>query len=117
MVVVVFRLEGLGRGRDKVTEYLVLEASSRRAVTVSRRLLLQLVRACGLQPEPGSRIQTSALVGAYLTVRVEHDIWNGSPRLRVVQHRPPAPPESRGPASEADAVGEPEFSDEDSVPF
>ncbi|MBM4318681.1 MAG: hypothetical protein FJ125_01665 [Deltaproteobacteria bacterium] len=116
MVVVTFRLEGLRLGRSEVIEYLVLEAGNPRAVAISRRRLLQLVRACGLEPEPGTPLRTAELVGARLQVRVEHDSFKGAPRLRVVEHCPLDLEEAAAPATAGQSGPDEDF-DFDSVPF
>jgi len=84
---VVHELEGLAPGRDRVSEYFVLGGGSPRGRALSRRRLVELYRACGLTPKGGEAIDPSDLLEAKLEVRVEHDSWQGRPRLRVTSHR------------------------------
>ena len=88
MVRVVYQLDAVPVGRERVTEYFVLEGCSERGVAWARRRLVQLYRACGLQPQPGDPISLASLAGAELQVQVEHERWQGRDRLRVVDHRP-----------------------------
>jgi hypothetical protein len=86
---VVHELEGLAPGRDRVAEYFVLAGGSPRGLALSRRRLLELYRACGLAPKSGDGIDPADLLDGRLEVRVEHDSWQGRPRLRVTSHRVP----------------------------
>jgi hypothetical protein len=88
MVQVIHTLEGVPPGHDRLSEYFVLEGASPRGLAFSRRRLVELYRACGFAPEDGEEIATAPLLGARLEVKVEHDQWQGMPRLRVVAHRP-----------------------------
>jgi len=87
MLHVAYAMEHGMRTHDRVAEYLVLEGASPRGCALSRRLLVELYRACGLEPQPGDPIRPSDLVGVRLEVRVEHTEWQGEARLRVVGHR------------------------------
>ncbi|MBN2191813.1 MAG: hypothetical protein JW751_03265, partial [Polyangiaceae bacterium] len=53
----------------------------------ARRRLVEVFRACGLEPQAGEAISLGPLVGRELLVRLEHDEYRGRPRLRVVGHR------------------------------
>lgn len=86
MVQVVYVLDGTPRGRDRVAEYFVLSGSERGCV-VARRRLLQLFRACGLEPRPGDEVSPADLLGLRLEVRVGRDEWEGETRLRAVTVR------------------------------
>lgn len=86
---VVHELQGLAPGRDRVAEYFVLEGSSPRGLALSRRRLVELYRSCGLSPRSGEEIDPADLLERQLEVRVEHDSWEGRPRLRVTAHRAP----------------------------
>jgi hypothetical protein len=86
---VVHELEGLVPGRDRVAEYFVLEGGSPRGRALSRHRLVELYRSCGLMPKGGEGIDPADLLEAKLEVRVEHDSWQGRPRLRVTSHRTP----------------------------
>ena len=91
MIQVVHELEGVSAGHARVSEYFALGGSAR-GQAMARRKLAQLYRACGLAPKGGDAIDPADLLGAQLEVRVEHDEWNGEPRLRVASHRSPAAP-------------------------
>jgi hypothetical protein len=91
MVQVVYALTGVGPAWGCIAEYFVLEGVTARGAAMARRRLVEVYRACGLEPQPGKAITPDHLVGGRLLVRVEHDEWNGRPRLRVVGHRRPDP--------------------------
>jgi hypothetical protein len=88
MVHVVHALDGVAAGHDRVAEYFVLEGASARGLQVARRRLVDLYRACGQEPRAGEEIAPEDLVSARLEVKVEHEIYRGETRLRVVGHRP-----------------------------
>jgi hypothetical protein len=71
-----------------VTEYFVLAGGSARGVAWARRRLVQLYRACGVEPQAGDPIAPAALVGAELQLQVAHESWQGQARLKVVRHWP-----------------------------
>lgn len=87
MIQVVHALEGATPGHEHVAEYFVIQGGSPRGRALSRRRLLELYRACGLDPKRGDEIEPADLLDARLEVRVEHDVWQGRPRLRVAGHR------------------------------
>ena len=87
MVQVVHALDGVAPGHDRVTEYFVLEGASPRGLALARRRLVELYRACGLDPREGEEITPTELVEARLEVKVEHETFRGEVRLRVVAHR------------------------------
>jgi hypothetical protein len=87
MIRVVYDLEGVPRGHERVTEYFVIAGGSPRGCAVARRRLLQLFLACGLEPTAGTEISPADLFGHRLEVRVGHDEWDGRPRLRVTGYR------------------------------
>lgn len=87
MIQVVYALERVTPGHEHVSEYFVLAGGSPRGRALSRRRLVELYRACGIEPKPGAEIEPADLLGARLEVRIEHDSWNGRPRLRVAGHR------------------------------
>jgi hypothetical protein len=89
MIQVVHALAGAPPGNDHVSEYFVIAGSSPRGRALSRRRLVELYRACGLEPAAGDGIETADLLGARLEVRVEHETYEGRPRLRVAGHRRP----------------------------
>ncbi len=88
MLQVVCALEGPGSAHQLVSDYFVLEGASPSGILLARRRLVQLYRACGLDPKDGDEIAPTELVHAQLRVRVEHEQWEGRPRLRVVAYRP-----------------------------
>lgn len=87
MIQVVFALDGVSPGHDRVAEYFVLEGASGRGLALARRRLVELYRVCGLDPRPGDEIAPDDLVGARVEVKVDHEAWKGEVRLRVVGHR------------------------------
>lgn len=89
MVQVVYALEGSMPGHDRVSEYFILSGGTPHGRALSRRRLVELYRACGFVPREGVPIQPADLLGARLEVRVEHELWQGRSRLRVVSHRRP----------------------------
>jgi hypothetical protein len=87
MLQVVYRLDGASTSHQQVTDYFVVEGASPQGVSLGRRRLVELYRACGFQPKQGDEIAPAELVEAHLRVRVEHDEWEGWPRLRVVGYQ------------------------------
>jgi hypothetical protein len=78
---------GVPAGYDTVADYFVLSGSSERGRAVSRRRLLELYRACGFSPKKGDPIQPGDLAGSRLEVRLGHETYEGTPRLRVLGYR------------------------------
>jgi len=91
MVQVLYALNGVGAAYGCVAEYFVLEGASERGAAMARRRLVNVYRTCGLEPQAGEPLGLARLVGRRLLVRLEHDEYNGRPRLRVVGHRPAEP--------------------------
>jgi hypothetical protein len=89
MVQVLYALTGVSAAYGCVAEYFVLEGASERGAAMARRRLVNVYRACGLEPQAGEELGLARLVGRRLLVRLEHDEYNGRPRLRVVGHRQP----------------------------
>jgi hypothetical protein len=87
MLEVVHELEELP-GHRRVTDYFVLEGASERGVAVARHRLVELYRACGLDPHGGDEIQPEELVGGVLHVRLGHQERDGQQHLRVLGYRP-----------------------------
>jgi hypothetical protein len=87
MILVAYVLEGVAHGHERVTEYFVIAGGSPRGCAIARRRLLQLFRACGLEPGPGAEVSPADLFGHRLEVRVAHGEWDGQPRLRVTGYR------------------------------
>jgi len=89
MLQVLYALEGVAAAYPMVADYFVLEGQrvSPSGIVLSRRRLVELYRACGLDPKEGEEIAPAALLDARLQVRVEHEQWEGRPRLRVATYR------------------------------
>lgn len=76
---------------DQVPDYFVLEGASPKGVATARRRLVELYRACGRDPVEGDAIVPEDLVNAQLDVCVDHDLWKGQTRLKVIAYRAPWP--------------------------
>lgn len=87
MIQVLYALSDVAPAYGCVAEYFVLEGASERGAAMARRRLVEVFRACGLEPQAGDAISLGPLVGRELLVRLEHDEYRGRPRLRVVGHR------------------------------
>jgi hypothetical protein len=72
----------------RVCEYFVLEGGSDFGLAMSWRRLVALYRVAGRVPTAGDEIGAKDLVGCNVEVEVEHDRWQGEPRLKVVRQRP-----------------------------
>ena len=103
MVQVVLALDGVAAAHERVTDYFVVEGATPQGVAFSRTRLVRLYRACGRQPSGGDEIQPGDLAGGLLEVKVDHELWRGRLRLRVVAYRPL--PE--GPTDDASTDGGP----------
>jgi len=84
---VVSQIEAAPAGSDTVVDYFVLSGSSERARAVSRRRLIELYRACGLQPKTGDPLRPQDLVASRLEIRLGHEIYDGETRPRVLGYR------------------------------
>jgi len=84
---VTYQLQDASPGCDTVAEYFVLMGSSARARAISFRRLLALYRACGLQPQQGDPIRPEELIGSQVEVRIGHEVYDGTLRLRVLGYR------------------------------
>jgi hypothetical protein len=87
MLHVVHAIEGGTPGHDLVSEYFILSGGSPLGRALSRKRLVELYRACGLEPRDGEPIEPADLLDARLWVRLEHELYLGRPRLRVAGHR------------------------------
>ena len=87
MLQVVYELPEASAGCDTVPEYFVLSGSTPRACAVSRRRLFALYRACGFHPHEGDVLNPAELVGAQLEIRLGHETYDGTMRLRVLGYR------------------------------
>jgi hypothetical protein len=88
MVEVVHALQDAGPAPVHVTDYFVLEGAGLRGLAVARHRLVELYRACGIQPRSGAAIEPADLEGAELTVKVTLEERDGQTRLRVLGYRP-----------------------------
>jgi hypothetical protein len=92
MVAVTLALDGVAPGRARVGDYFVLEGVSPRGLQVARWRLVALWRACGLRPGDGEEIRPGALVGARVTLTLEHEERDGRTWARVAAYQArPAP--------------------------
>jgi hypothetical protein len=87
MLQVTYCLEGVSPPYDLLCDYFVIEGASPHGVSLGRRRLVQLYRACGFQPKEGEEISPRELVEARVRVRVEHDEWEAQPRLRIIGYQ------------------------------
>jgi hypothetical protein len=87
MLQIVYALDEVNAAYGRLSEYFVLEGGSAFGLVRTRRRLVDLYLATGRAPKPGDEIAVSDLVGAQLDVELEHDQWQGQPRLKVVSHR------------------------------
>jgi hypothetical protein len=89
MLHVVYQLELPMPGHDRVSEYFIVSGGSPRGRACARQRLVMLFRACGIEPCAGDPIEPADLLGSRVEVRVDHELWQGRPRLRVTDHRRP----------------------------
>jgi hypothetical protein len=87
MLLVVHALDGVPPPHDRVSDYFALEGVSPRGAATARRRILRLYQACTLTPAPGDPIEPADLFGARLMVEIEHDSYDGAPRLKAVGYR------------------------------
>ena len=84
---VICELAGVPAVHDTVVDYFVLSGSSERGRAVSRRRLIELYRACGFNPKQGDPIRPEELVGSQVEIRLGHENYDGTLRLRVLGYR------------------------------
>lgn len=87
MLVVTHWLTEIDQDHNPVSDYFVLEGASTNGMARARRRLVELYRACGLDPHQGDPITPEELINAQLDVRIGHDQWTGRKRLRVIGYR------------------------------
>jgi hypothetical protein len=87
LVQVTYQLPEAPSDRDRLVDHFIVTGNNPRAVSVGRRRLLALCRACGLEPQEGENLSLQELVGARLQVRVVHDTYQGMRRARVRAYR------------------------------
>jgi hypothetical protein len=88
MIQIVYELRGAPPGHDRVAEYFVVDGARAYALAMSRRKLVEVYHACGLEPRRGDEISPADLSDCEIEVKIDHDEWEGRPRLRVAGHRP-----------------------------
>lgn len=89
MVAVTMSLDGVASGRDRVSDYFVLEGATARGRAVARWRLVALYRACGRPPRDGDEIRPDVLIGARLGVTLEHEQRAGRTWARVAVYQAP----------------------------
>ncbi len=87
MVEVVLTLVDADAGSTQVRDYFVLEGVSPRGLAVARSRLVELYRACEVEPQPGDEIAPEQLVDARIEVKLDHEERDGQWRLRAVGYR------------------------------
>lgn len=87
MVEVVLLLLGAEADSAQVKDYFVLQGVSARGLAVARHRLVELYRACELEPRPGDEIAPEELVDARLEVKLACEERDGQARLHVVGYR------------------------------
>ncbi|MFC1643058.1 hypothetical protein ACFL5O_10315 [Myxococcota bacterium] len=53
----------------------------------TRRRLVELYRACGIDSQPDDESSPSVLIGKAVEVELGMDQWRGQPRVAVLSHR------------------------------
>ena len=86
-VQVIYRLPQSAPGAPSVVEYFVVDGATPGALAISRRRLVALYRACGLEPRSGDRIEPHNLVDSQLEIRIGHERFAGTLRPRVLGYR------------------------------
>lgn len=84
---ILYRLPKAPPGADCVIEYFVVDGANPTALAISRRRLVALYRACGIEPRRGEEIRPEALVDAVVQIRVGHQTFEGTRRPRVLGYR------------------------------
>lgn len=88
----------------EVWDQFVVEGSSDEGVDVALRRLARLYRGCGVEVEPDTDYEVSALEGGEVLGRIVPDEFQGQPRARVRAFRP-VPRRPAAPARDAGAEG------------
>jgi len=87
MIQVTFSLEEDSLTDSHVMDYFVLEGASHRGLMTSRRRLVQLYRACGRYPQNGDPIDPDCLLHETLEITLDHHLWRGQLRCRIVAYQ------------------------------
>jgi hypothetical protein len=88
MLEVSYRLLEVEGWQGGLCEYFVLEGGSQFGLARSWRRLIGLYRAAGCEPATGAEVGARDLAGRKVEIAIEHDQWQGEPRLKVAGHRP-----------------------------
>jgi hypothetical protein len=89
MLELVYAVAELDPAYTRLGEYFVLEGGSAFGLSRTRRRLVELYRACGIDPKPDDEISPSALIGKAVEVELGLEQWRGQPRVAVLSHRRP----------------------------
>lgn len=87
MAHVVFALDGVPANHERVSDYFALEGTTPRGLTLARARLVELFQACCQTPRAGDEIRLEDLPCKLLEVKLDHEVWQGQPKLRVVGYR------------------------------
>jgi hypothetical protein len=87
MLEVVYAVAEVDPPYARLGEYFVLEGGSAFGLSKTRRRLVELYRACGIDPKPDDEISPSVLIGRAVEVELGMDQWRGEPRVAVLSHR------------------------------
>jgi hypothetical protein len=87
MVYVVVTLDSVAAPYDHISDYFVLEGVTPRGIACSRRRLVSVFHAVGLQPRAGEEIQPGVLEGLSVEIKLAHELWKGKVRLQVTGYR------------------------------
>ena len=87
MLQVVYAVAEVEPAFTRIAEYFVLEGTTDFGLSRTRRRLVELLRAVGLDPQPHDEVSASQLRGRRLEVELGHDQYQGQPRLQVLGHR------------------------------
>jgi len=87
MLEVVYAVAEVDPAYARLGEYFVLEGGSAFGLSRTRRRLVELYRACGIDPKPDDEISPPALIGKAVEVELGLDQWRGQPRVAVLSHR------------------------------
>lgn len=90
MIYLVVTLDSVAAPYDHIADYFVLEGVTPRGIACSRRRLVSVFNAGGLQPRAGEEIQPGVLEGLSVEIKLAHELWKGKTRLQVTGYRAPA---------------------------
>ena len=91
MLQVVYAVAEVEPAFTRIAEYFVLEGTTHWGLIWTRRRLVDLFRAVGLDPQPDAEVSVSVsasqLRGKLLEVELGQDQYEDQPRLKVLGHR------------------------------